>query len=171
MRKVKRITATTRQLDMTDDRWNQLFGLPEGTKTKRKVIKMTPRLQNSASQLDGASFPSGPTTKAQVDDLLARESRNGEIFVGLVGVDSGQLIIVDPAYLKTWKHFDNDEKNQAEGDYEKVADITSNGAGQVAEPVLNGGAVASETNGDGGMPVYATFVDGRVTSLRIEMND
>lgn len=117
------------------------------------------------------------TDKAEAQNTTA--ARNGEFFVGLVGIDSGQLIIVDPAYLENWKNVYKGDPSDVEtfkkgfqaGDYNKVSDVAAEeGAGQVPEPVLHGAAVVSSTNGDGGMPVFATFVDGRVVSLRIELN-
>jgi hypothetical protein len=176
-REVNNHTARTRTLEISDERWNQLFGLPEGTKTKTKVIKMSPRLQKMAYEVNHLVDKDGnkvTVSREHVDELLALESRNGELFVGFVVIDSGQLIIADPAYLRAWKSFESKDPSNPfdheDGDYERVSDLVStDSVVQVPEPVLHGFAVASSTNGDGAKPVFATFRDGRVTSLRIEL--
>ena len=96
--------------------------------------------------------------------------------VGEVWVDSGQVMITDPCYLKAWK--DNEftyEENQAEP---KDTSYTYNGAchvtcytdehaGEIKSP--GGNAVVSSSGyGDGSYPVYAEYEDGRVKSLTIE---
>ena len=87
--------------------------------------------------------------------------------VGSVPVDSGQLIIVDPMYLKNWWN-----KN----DYPAASQITS--SQKLAGMCFPGGlgrvnvALASATNGNGQFPVYIDVNEkGEVTSIEIKIKE
>ena len=93
--------------------------------------------------------------------------------VGEVWVDSGQLIIVDPSYLRDWEanRFNDEDPEDPEDpednsfSYAGACNTTlSVGAGQLAH-----GAVASATGGDGSYPVYAEIISGRVQRLIIDL--
>ncbi len=106
----------------------------------------------------------------KIDALIAGglkpvpKSKAEQVEVGMVGVDSGQILIVDPAYLHP------PAKNRAGGwvpekHYEECGDATmGRGAGQLESM----SAVASSTDGDGQFPVIATMKHGRVLKLEIE---
>ena len=87
--------------------------------------------------------------------------------VGEVWVDTGQLIIVDPSYLRDWEanRFNDEDPEDNSFSYAGACNTTlSVGAGQLAH-----GAVASATGGDGSYPVYAETIDGCVQRLIIEL--
>jgi hypothetical protein len=88
--------------------------------------------------------------------------------VGHVGVDSGQVMIVDPCYLDDYDPQSNEEwdpeKHKGTFSYQGLCHKTlSDNVGQV-----NLSVVSSSGYGDGYYPVYATFEDGRVASLTVE---
>jgi len=147
-------SGTTRQLDITDERWNQIFGLPEGTKTEHKVIKMSRYLDGLAYELESADYP---LAKTQIDDALARYSRNGVFLIGFVTINSGHVVIADTGLLDSWK----------EGDTLETVYL---GTGQTPKSILDGGAVMldvrSDARSDARIPVYAELYNGRVTSFR-----
>jgi hypothetical protein len=106
-----------------------------------------------------------------------------EKLIGHVGVDSGQLIITDPCYIKSWgsNDFGSDQKPDIKGlysyDYEGAcsATLSEDQAGALRFQMGHEGAgVAFSTGfGDGLYPVYATFSDEgewgtRVKSIRVE---
>jgi hypothetical protein len=87
--------------------------------------------------------------------------------LGHVAVDSGQLIIVDPCYLKAWKDGDYDK---TDNHYGKTCSITDNQdrGGEVTVSPIAGNGVAFRTGGDGGFPVYAHYrKDGSISKIEI----
>ena len=108
--------------------------------------------------------------------------------VGMIGVDAGMVMVVDPCYIEAG--FANDEVN-AEGRAEKwraIRDgevpekpglnyldccaVVCNADGHVGE--LDGGAavVTESGHGDGRYPVYVERdFDGRVVSLTVEFDE
>lgn len=84
--------------------------------------------------------------------------------IGFVAVDSGQIVITDPANLSFWKDNGFGESEQVgEYSYGGACDLTlsDNFDGQlVFESGTGGAGVVSRTGlGDGLYPVYATIVD------------
>ena len=77
--------------------------------------------------------------------------------VGEVGVDSGQIMIVDPCYVDDGL------------DYNASCKITlsKDGYGVNSE----GGFVTGTLFGDGTYPIYAEFENGRISSLTIRFDD
>lgn len=101
---------------------------------------------------------------------------NGIKKIGEVGVDSGQVIITDPCYLKG---FQNDEcgsdkeikKMQESGEYPYsyagacARTLSEEQGGEIG--LGEQGVVSSSGFGDGSYPVYAEYSEGRVKALRI----
>jgi major membrane immunogen (membrane-anchored lipoprotein) len=83
--------------------------------------------------------------------------------IGHIGVDSGNIFIVDPCYIKNHPELFDDEKW---GDFVKARHPV--GKTIQAMPLFSG--VVSHTNyGDGEYPVYVTFdEDGQPTKLEID---
>lgn len=83
-------------------------------------------------------------------------------FIGRVGVDSGNIIILDPCYIKHHEALTNPEKW---GDFVKARHAGEN---PPALEIFDG--IVSRTNyGDGSYPVYVTFDDeGKPTKLEID---
>ncbi len=94
------------------------------------------------------------------------------VLVGRVNVDTGQVIVVDPSFLDTWKNDDYDQGKPERNDFSHSAAtrilLSSTKAGQLEEG--NKLAVVSEAGyGEGTYQVYATYSnEGRVTKLEIE---
>jgi hypothetical protein len=88
-----------------------------------------------------------------------------EFLVGYCPVDSGQLLIVDPCYLDTWKS----GKFGDENDYNECCEVTiANGAG----PVFGGKAVVSNTAiGDGLYPIYLVFKGDLPARIEVRFDD
>jgi len=89
--------------------------------------------------------------------------------IGYVGVDSGQLIIADPCYLREWKDGRSDDTSCQ---YGKACEVTCTGeyAGEVLIAGIQGTGVAFATGGDGAFPIYAQFnEEGRITKIEIEL--
>ena len=96
------------------------------------------------------------------------------IKIGEVGVDSGQLMIVDPCYIEShWKEedFDDEKKSKELFSYNAVCKETLGKTcyGQIG----NGLAVAfSSGYGDGCYPVYAEInEEGRVMKITVDFNE
>lgn len=100
------------------------------------------------------------------------------LLLGTISIDSGQVLIVDPAYLSEWMHGDFDLANAEEGDavpflnnYDEVCRVTyKKGYGQV----LSNSAVASMTMwGDGVYNVYGDMDEntGRPKRIIIELDE
>tara|TARA_R110000744_G_scaffold43055_3_gene96790 strand:+ start:1090 stop:1407 length:318 start_codon:yes stop_codon:yes gene_type:complete len=98
--------------------------------------------------------------------------------IGRFGVDSGQVMLVDPCYVKD---FESNEFNFLEKNKKNPNNSFSyNGAcNQTCFTDAMGGilknkigaemaVVASTGYGDGGYDVYATYEDGRVKKLEVE---
>lgn len=95
--------------------------------------------------------------------------------VGYVAVDSGQVLIADPCYLKEWKDGDFiPENDEQDNHYGKACKITCSkeGFGEMTISGIAGNGVVSETySGDGCYPVYAVIgTNGRPKRLIIEFN-
>lgn len=88
--------------------------------------------------------------------------------LGYCGVDSGQLIVVDPCYLKEWK---DGEYNKSDNHYGLACDATLSEAqgGEVLVAGIAGTGVAFSSGwGDGCYPVYAHYnSDGRIGKIEI----
>lgn len=89
--------------------------------------------------------------------------------IGYCGVDSGQIMIVDPCYaLKKMT------EEEAEAKYKACCDVTLSKE-ENGEVLLSGiagfGVVTGSFGGDGNYPVYANYgKDGLVKSLTIKFN-
>lgn len=101
--------------------------------------------------------------------------------IGVVGVDSGQVLICDPCYIDSeWqkREFTDDAGVIGEFSYNGACKATLSeitpGSGQLHYRLGHAGAgVASRTGwGDGEYPVYANIDDktGRVRSLTIKFD-
>lgn len=90
--------------------------------------------------------------------------------LGYCAVDSGQLIIVDPCYLRNWK--DGNAEDQTT-DYGRACTLTlsPDAGGQMTVAGIAGdGVVFASGYGDGNYPVYATRnSDGRIIKVEIDM--
>jgi hypothetical protein len=87
--------------------------------------------------------------------------------VGKFGVDSGQVLIVDPCYLEEWqvKKREDEKGYLSELTYHNVATTTLNEEFQVG---MFEGVASSTGYGDGCYTVYADFnKDGLVEQLTI----
>lgn len=88
--------------------------------------------------------------------------------IGYCGVDSGQLLIIDPCYLSKWKdgEFDMDNQDKQLNSYHNacVKTLSEEMAGEVNE----GGVVTSTGYGDGEYPVVATYKEGRIQKIEIK---
>lgn len=105
-------------------------------------------------------------------------SRTTTKLIGNFGVDSGQVIIVDPCYLHDWVDENHDsapgfdfdaEVEKATGKFSYLgacnATLTDAGAGQLGK---RSAVVSSTGYGDGCYPVYATYnTDGRIIKLEV----
>lgn len=96
--------------------------------------------------------------------------------LGYAAVDSGMLLICDPAYLSNWVDgpYDPDQKGKPKNSYDKVCRITvgvGNNGGQVNISGKAGdGVVFASGYGDGNYPCYGTFnKDGRCMKVEIDM--
>jgi hypothetical protein len=85
--------------------------------------------------------------------------------IGEISVDSGQIIIVDPAYvLKDYKEGEADEL------YRKTSAMTVGLPYSGIVPMSDGDAVALKTDIDGAFPVYAeTASDGTIKKIIIDL--
>lgn len=104
-----------------------------------------------------------------------KKKKFGEwVEVGVVGVDSGQILIVDPCYLKKFKNDERTGKNDSFSYSGCCNAIVSNkGAGQIFNDKKIPLAVASATGyGDGVYKVYVRYTyGGRVGDLKIHFAD
>jgi hypothetical protein len=89
-------------------------------------------------------------------------SKTTKVKIGSCGVDSGQLLIIDPCYLSNWK--DGEFPSKDGNDYNAVSELTiGNKFGE------HKGGVVSETGyGDGRYPVIATIADEGKWGKRIK---
>jgi hypothetical protein len=103
---------------------------------------------------------------------------NKKVQIGVVGVDSGQLMVCDPGYLqKEWinREFLGDKgRPTGEFSYDGAcrATLTKEGVGQLNFKRGHAGAgVAFSTKGDGTYPVFAEYdKEGRIVRVIIEVN-
>jgi hypothetical protein len=100
---------------------------------------------------------------------------NGEL-IGHVGVDSGQIMIGDPCYLRQWgghdfTSFGSEYEPSGEYSYDGacLATLSDKGAGELG----NGLAIATQTGyGDGNYPVYVErTAEGRIASVTIVFSE
>ncbi len=88
------------------------------------------------------------------------------ILIGHIGVDSGQIMIADPAYM-------DDFGSKPGFGYSQAADASLSGGGVVGEfdHIRGAGlAVATATaNGDGVYPVFQVVEDGQLVGLFIDL--
>ena len=86
-----------------------------------------------------------------------------EKVIGYCGVDSGQILLIDPCYVWSDDFIPGGEPTG--GDYDAACRITLSDqkAGEVA-----GGVVTSTTWGDGLYPVTAKFDGKRIVSVTID---
>ena len=98
--------------------------------------------------------------------------KNERRLIGHCAVDSGQILLIDPCYLGTWKDgdfnadaLDKPNPPPPANNYDEVCRVTCK---QKAGAVFNDLAVVTSSGfGDGYYPVYATFEGGRVRSVEI----
>lgn len=82
--------------------------------------------------------------------------------LGVVGVDSGQLLITDPCYLASWKNDEyNEDQDKPEYSYSGACHVTlsENRGGELGEEIFTGrrnqlGIAFRTQYGDGAYPVY-----------------
>jgi len=95
--------------------------------------------------------------------------------IGHCGVDSGQLLIVDPCYLNQWKDGEFHPKTKKiKNSYDEACKITCNTKESAGEMIISGafgtGIVFASGYGDGEYPVYATYnKDKRIIKIEINM--
>ena len=97
--------------------------------------------------------------------------QNGTVKIGVCPVDSGQIMLVDPCYIKD---FDSDDYSYQDWQekhhgtkfsYSSTCNVTIESPAQGGQV---GCAVATSSGwGDGTYPVYAEIEDGRVASVTI----
>ena len=92
-----------------------------------------------------------------------------KVTLGAVSVDSGQLLLVDPCYLKYWDHGEPDFNSpEILNSYDEVCKKTSgkDGGGEVFDNL----AVAFSTGfGDGVYSVHGIKEGGRILLVWVEM--
>ena len=96
------------------------------------------------------------------------EESNKRFLLGHVAVDSGQLVLVDPCYLKDWKDGPFNLNLKPDNHYAEccLASLSVQGGGLV----FNDLAICFSTGwGDGTYPVFATREYGRIVKVEIEM--
>lgn len=88
-----------------------------------------------------------------------------EKIIGYCGVDSGQILLIDPCYV--WDDNFNVGGEPTGGNYDAACRITlgDNGAGEVA-----GGVATRTAYGDGAYPVTATYSGNRIVSITIDFD-
>lgn len=141
--------------------------------------------------IDEAEYDSGEdleTTESELSSLLP-EDEIKVVLLGVVGVDSGQLMVTDPCYIDSeWERdsFDYEgwkenlhkgthhlaDKNQSLHSYSYVGAMNttlSRGYGELAYKKGHSGAgvVFSTAWGDGIYPVYGELHDGRIIRVYI----
>jgi len=93
-----------------------------------------------------------------------------EKFIGYVGVDSGQMMLVDPCYIdSSWEKSEivgsfPDHKGEFNYNGACNASLSEDMAGIIGHEL---GIVCSTGWGDGCYPVYVTYEGNRVSEMRI----
>ena len=86
--------------------------------------------------------------------------------IGHIGVDSGQIIVADPAYMQ-------DFGTTPGFGYDEAADTALAGGGVVGEfdhiPDVGQAVVTCTAHGDGAYPVFQVIEDGRLVGLFIDL--
>lgn len=89
--------------------------------------------------------------------------------IGYASVDSGQLVIVDPCYLRAWKDGEYRPDTVPDNHYAKacVETLKQDGGGEILVSGTAGIGVAVQTGyGDGNYPVEAHYGDeGRIEKI------
>ena len=87
--------------------------------------------------------------------------------VGLVGVDTGQIFMTDPAYLKDWQHGEYLEDQEPDNSYARVTTCTiGHGYGEVEHGVAVG------TGGDGSFPGYVVEDErGNIVKIEVDLSE
>ena len=94
-----------------------------------------------------------PTVDGDVAPVVERK------FVGLVEVDSGTMVVGDPAYLLGFK-----AEDRAGVDYQEIIDAPIQPIQELrGRPVL----LFHAPEGDGSYPVFAEFEDGELLSFTV----
>jgi len=93
--------------------------------------------------------------------MTRQVAKDGRWFVGSCDVDSGQIYVVDPCYIKHHKSLHADE-NWEEFCTQRFPD----GQQQPAKEMCSG-VVSSTYFGDGSYPVYVTIQDGAPKKMEI----
>ena len=155
---------------------------------KEKVAKAKPKQREVPKDL----IPFIYVMKGGPDDTVfvvepeelerARVRKNGGAYlVGHITVDTGQIIITDPCYLKGWKPGEL-YAEPADNDYTKSCELSMGGGGgelriagctvttEVGDLQSSGGiaVVSSTVCGDGTFPVFAHWKNGRLHRVTIE---
>jgi len=96
---------------------------------------------------------------------------DGRHKIGDCAVDSGQLILIDPCYLKEWKD-DEFSSKKHKGKYKETGKLSYSEACAITmnrtAGTINKCAVVTNTGyGDGFYPVYANVKNGRVLSITV----
>lgn len=95
--------------------------------------------------------------------IMAKNSR--KILLGTVGVDSGQLLIVDPCYLSAWRDgaaFPDGRSSDADNHYSRACKATSGkelGGEILVSGIAGNGVAFSSGFGDGSYEVWGTITD------------
>ena len=82
---------------------------------------------------------------------IVTKSKNGRFFVGSVGVDSGQIFITDPCYIKHSKELYDESK------WQEFCDARFPNRTTKPAVEMMGGVCTSTNFGDGEYPVYVTL--------------
>ena len=87
--------------------------------------------------------------------------------VGLVRVDTGQIFMTDPAYLKDWQHGEYVPDKEPDNSFARVATATiGHGYGEVEHGVAVG------TGGDGSLPVYVEEDErGNIVKIEVDLSE
>lgn len=103
-------------------------------------------------------------------------AKNKLVKIGMVSVDSGQLLLTDPCYLGDWENdeFVAEKKGDNDGRYSYSgaceATLSKEKGGQLNHKLGHEGAgVAVSTGyGDGSYPVYVEYKDERVVKVVVD---
>jgi len=95
------------------------------------------------------------------------------VFIGNFGVDSGQVMIGDPASLGSFINDDYGDNSIYSYSYSGACEATlsSRRGGVLYNEHSAGVAVAVSTGGDGVFPVYATIDNGMITKIEIDLTN